>query len=224
MGHPDLLLAALVAVSAPSDTLEQRLKPCAVCHGEQGEGLTKSEFYPRLAGKPAGYLFNQLVAFREGRRRNPVMNYLVAHLSDAYLREISDYYESLSPPYPPPARVPAQLAARGEALATRGDPARNVPACTACHGNPPYGMQPGIPGLAGLPSHYIASQMGAWRIGQRQAFEPDCMREIASRLTPEDVAAISAWLGSLPAKPEAKPVAAGRLELPMKCGSAPYGR
>ena len=153
-----LFAAALLATEAPAveDTLEQRLKACAVCHGERGEGLTKSEYYPRLAGKPAGYLFNQLVAFRELKRRNPIMNYLVAHLSDDYLREIGEYYERLDPPYPPPARAPAQVAARGRALATKGDSARDLPACTACHGNPPHGMQPAIPGLVGLTSQYIA--------------------------------------------------------------------
>ena len=218
-----LFAAALLATEAPAveDTLEQRLKACAVCHGERGEGLTKSEYYPRLAGKPAGYLFNQLVAFRELKRRNPIMNYLVAHLSDDYLREIGEYYERLDPPYPPPARAPAQVAARGRALATKGDSARDLPACAACHGNPPHGMQPAIPGLVGLTSQYIASQMGAWRIGQREAFEPDCMREIASRLTPEDIAAISAWLGTLPASHNSRPLPAAARPLPMKCGVAP---
>jgi cytochrome c553 len=225
MARRSALLAVLVALSPlclqAADTLEQRLKACAVCHGERGEGLTKAEFYPRLAGKPAGYLFNQLVAFRDGKRRNPIMNYLVAYLSDDYLREISAYYARSKPPYPPPIPAPAQLASRGQSLATKGDPSRNIPACTSCHGNPPYGMQPGIPGLAGLSNHYIASQMGAWRIGQRQAFEPDCMHEIAAALTPEDSAAVSAWLGSLRVPPNAEPLAAGSLDMPMECGTAP---
>lgn len=203
------------------DTLEQRLKACAVCHGERGEGLTRAEYYPRLAGKPAGYLFNQLVAFRDGRRRVPVMSYLVGHLADDYLREISAYYERLTPPYPPPAPAPAALIARGRALATQGDPQRDLPACTACHGKSLTGMQPAIPGLVGLSGQYIASQMGAWRIGQRRASEPDCMREIASAITPQDVAAISAWLGSLRASVEAVPLPAGSLRLPMACGSVP---
>jgi cytochrome c553 len=218
------LVAALApgAVAAPiADTLAERLKACALCHGESGEGLTKAEYYPRLAGKPAGYLFNQLVAFRELKRRNPIMNYLVAPLSDEYLREISEHYERAAPPYPPPAPASAQLAARGRTLATKGDPARKLPACVACHGNPPTGVQPAIPGLVGLSSHYIASQMGAWKIGQRQAFEPDCMGEIAARLTPDDIASVSAWLGSLPASTQARPGAAGVVKLPMKCGSAP---
>jgi cytochrome c553 len=206
------------AAGAVADTLEQRLKACAACHGERGEGLTRAEFYPRLAGKPAGYLYNQLVSFRELRRRNPIMNYLVAHLSDEYLREIAEHYERLATPYPPASPAPPQLAARGRALATKGDPSRKLPPCTACHGNPPVGMQPAIPGLVGLSSHYIASQMGAWRIGQRGAYEPDCMREIAALLTPDDIAAVSAWLASLPASTQARPLNEGALKLPMECG------
>ena len=48
------------------DTMEARLLACAACHGEQGQG-TDNDYFPRLAGKPAGYLMNQLVAFRDGR-------------------------------------------------------------------------------------------------------------------------------------------------------------
>lgn len=225
-----LLVAPYAAGSAAADpkptadTLEQRLKACAVCHGEQGEGLTKAEFYPRLAGKPSGYLFNQLVAFRDRKRRNPIMNYLVAPLSDEYFREMAGHYERLRPPYPRPSPASGPLAARGRTLATKGDPARKLPACTSCHGDPPTGMQPAIPGLVGLSSHYIASQMGAWRIAQRKAFEPDCMREIASLLMPEDITAISAWLASLPIPANARPHDASSRDLPMKCGSAPGAR
>src|SRR5690606_29916899 len=102
---------------------------------------------------------------------------------------IADYYERLKPPYPPPAPAPADLLARGRTLATKGDASRELPPCSACHGRPLAGMQPAIPGLVGLSAHYIASQMGASRIGQREAYEPDCMAEIAGRLTAEDVAA-----------------------------------
>ena len=135
-----LLVAFLLAAEAGAadDTLEQRLKACAVCHGERGEGLTKSEYYPRLAGKPAGYLFNQLVAFRELKRRSPIMNYLVAQLSDAYLREISEHYARLNPAYPPPTprRAPradrrSRRRATVRAICRRAPPATAI-RCTAC--------------------------------------------------------------------------------------------
>ena len=74
------------------NTLEQRLAACAICHGKQGEGARKNEYYPRLAGKPTEYLYNQLIAFREKRRSSsPVMTYMVGALSDNYLHEIAAY-------------------------------------------------------------------------------------------------------------------------------------
>jgi len=214
-----LALAMQVQAQPARDSIAERVKACAACHGKQGEGLTKAEYYPRLAGKPAGYLFNQLVAFRDARRGSPIMNYLVAHLGDDYLLEIARYYEALKPAYPPPVPAPQDVLARGRELATRGDPARKLPACVSCHGERLSGVQPAIPGLVGLSGHYVASQMGAWRIGLRRAAEPDCMREIASALSVEDTAAISAFLATLPASPEQGAAPAGSTQLPMKCGS-----
>lgn len=49
------------------DTMAARVLACASCHGAEGEG-TSDEYFPRLAGKPAGYLYNQLVAFKDARR------------------------------------------------------------------------------------------------------------------------------------------------------------
>lgn len=215
-----VLLAAAAAAQAVEDTMEQRLRACAACHGKQGEGVKANEYYPRIAGKPAGYLYNQLVHFRDRRRQSPAMNYIVAHLSDDYLREIAEYYAKLAPLYPRSEQPPApEVLARGEALMLRGDSLRKIPACTGCHGRGLGGMEPAIPGLVGLEAAYIAAQMGAWRNGLRRAQEPDCMATIAKALVPGDIAAIAAWLASRPAA-DAKPLASGSLKLPMECGGA----
>jgi cytochrome c553 len=201
------------------DTLEQRVLACAICHGKQGEGIQKNEYYPRLAGKPAGYLYNQLVNFRERRRDVPIMTYMVAFLSDPYLREMAEYYANLHPPFPAPAAATSKaLLARGEALVTKGDPSRNIPACTACHGQALTGMEPAIPGIVGLYRDYVAGQMGSWKVGRRKSEAPDCMAEIASRLTPEDIAAVNAWLAAQRVAPDARPAPAGSLKLPLECG------
>ena len=202
------------------DTLEQRVAACAACHGKSGEGLKANEYYPRIAGKPAGYLYNQLVNFRERRRHSPVMNHMVAYLSDDYLREIAAYYAKLAPTYPPAVpSPPSPVVARGESLMTRGDPARKIPACIECHGNALTGMEPAIPALIGLDTQYIAAQMGAWRNKARKARSPDCMANIASLLVPGDISAIAAWLAvQAPAAQAAPPLPAGSLKLPMECG------
>ena len=202
------------------DTMAQRVLACTPCHGKEGRA-TPDGYFPRIAGKPAGYLYEQLVNFREGRRRNEQMSVLVAHLSDDYLREIAAHFAALDLPYPPPQRsdMPAAVLGRGEALVRRGDAGRDIPACAACHGEGLTGLAPGVPGLLGLPRDYLNAQLGAWRSGRRQALAPDCMAEIAHRLAPEDVSAVAAWLASQPLPADAKPANALPADPPLRCGS-----
>lgn len=54
------------------DTLAQRVLACAACHGKE-ERATIAGYFPRIAGKPAGYLYNQLINFLEGRRQYPLI-------------------------------------------------------------------------------------------------------------------------------------------------------
>ena len=202
------------------DTMEARLLACAACHGKQGQG-TENGYFPRLAGKPAGYLMNQLVAFRDGRRRYPPMNYLLEYIPDAYLQKMADYFAALRPPpLPPPvADVSQAVLEQGRNIVTGGDPQHGVPACQRCHGPTLTGMEPGIPGLAGLHATYISAQLGAWRYGTRTAKAPDCMQLVAASLTELDVTAVAAWLASQPIPPDPSPVPKGTLPMPLKCGS-----
>lgn len=213
-----LYQATALAAELPN-SMGQRLQACATCHGKEGRA-TNSGYFPRIAGKPAGYLYNQLINFREGRRQNATMAYLLDHMSDQYLNEIANHFASLDLPYPPAqtTNAPPATLARGEQLVRHGDPSRGVPACAGCHGAAMMGVAPAMPGLLGLPHDYLLGQLGAWRTGMRRAAAPDCMGEITRRLSPQDVVAVATWLssqpvshslpaGSLPAKPS------------MECGS-----
>ena len=102
---------------SPPDTIAARAQGCATCHGNQGQG-THDNFFPRIAGKPEGYLFNQLQNFRDGRRSYPPMSYLLAYLHDDYLREIAHFFAQQKIPFDAPEKstLPAaQLAHRGGA-------------------------------------------------------------------------------------------------------------
>ena len=222
-----MLCPAAVVPAQPTerapDTIEARLLACAACHGRQGEG-TKNDYFPRLAGKPAGYLMNQLVAFRDGRRRYPPMNYLLEYLPDSYLQKMADYFEALRPPPVPRAvaDVSSAVLARGRSLVSEGDQAHGVPACAGCHGPKLTGMEPAIPGLVGLHASYISAQLGAFRYGTRTAPAPDCMQLVAASLTESDVTAVAAWLATLPIPADPSPVAKGTLPMPFACGSEPH--
>ncbi|SAL59977.1 cytochrome c4 [Caballeronia peredens] len=214
--------AADAPLERAPDTMQARVMGCAACHGAQGQG-TDNDYFPRLAGKPAGYLYNQLLAFRDGRRKYPPMNYLLAYLPDAYLKQIAEYFASERPPFPPasPVTVDAKTLELGKTLVTKGDASRKIPACVSCHGSAMTGMEPAIPGLLGLHSDYISAQLGAWRYGTRTTVAPDCMGRISKLLSERDITAIAAYLASLPAPADPVPVAAGSLKLPLACGSVP---
>jgi cytochrome c553 len=218
-----LAISALVPAAqaqAVPDTMARRTMACTGCHGDQGRA-TSDGYFPRIAGKPAGYLYNQLVNFREGRRTYPMMVYMVANLSDDYLREMAEYFSGLHPPYPPPQplQAPAATLERGRQLALEGDKGRNVPACIACHGDALTGVAPAVPGLIGLPRDYLSGQFGAWKNGTRHAARPDCMAELAGRLSVEDISAVSTWLSLQPAPADALPRPASARALPLECGS-----
>lgn len=211
----------VLAQTSPPDTIAQRVIACTACHGKEGRAASDG-YYPRIAGKPAGYLYNQLMNFREGRRNYPLMVYMVDHLSEDYLHEIAMYFSNLHPPYPPQQVINASQAdmALGSKIVRLGDPARNVPACVTCHGKTLTGVAPSIPGLAGLPFDYMSAQLGAWKIGTRRAAEPDCMAVISSRLTGEEIGAALTWLAAQPIPTETAPATATE-KLPLSCGSFP---
>ena len=220
--------AAGPAAAAPApfeDSIAQRAIACTACHGPQGRAAADG-YYPRLAGKPAGYLYNQLLNFRDGRRHYGLMTQLIEPLSDAYLMEIATYFSQLEVPYPAPlpAAASPEVLRHGRQLVLEGDAARQLPACVQCHGQAMTGVAPGIPGLLGLPRDYLNAQLGAWKAGQRRAHAPDCMKEVVSRLTLEDINAVASWAAAQPLPASTKPAtslpAARPGAITITCGSA----
>src|SRR5215213_3220510 len=111
--HGLLLLGAQAAFAAApvfEDTMAQRTLACTACHGKEGKAAPDG-YYPRIAGKPAGYLYNQLLNFRDGRRHYGLMARLLDPLSDAYLLEIAQYFSALDLPYAQPRAAAADAAA-----------------------------------------------------------------------------------------------------------------
>ena len=224
---PPLILALAVssgARAAPKveDTMAQRVLACTGCHGPEGRAASDG-YYPRIAGKPAGYLYNQLVSFRDGRRQYTLMANLLAPLTDDYLRDIAAHFAALELPYPPPAPATAgvDVLARGETLVAKGDAGLGVPACIQCHGAALMGVAPSMPALIGMPRDYLNAQLGAWRTGGRHAASPDCMADVAKKLAPSDITAISQWLGAQAVPAGAKPATALPAPLPLPCGGVP---
>jgi cytochrome c553 len=67
---------------------------CAGCHGPAGAGIPGQ--FPRLSGQWADYAEAQLVAFRQGtRKNNAMMANVAARLSDTEIKAVSDYISGL---------------------------------------------------------------------------------------------------------------------------------
>jgi cytochrome c553 len=214
------------ALAAPfEDTMAQRTLACTGCHGAQGRAATDG-YYPRLAGKPAGYLYNQLLNFRKGRRHYGLMTQLLAPLSDAYLMDIAQYFSHLDVPYPAPApsKQDDSTLAHGKQLVLTGDASRQVPSCIHCHGAAMTGVAPNVPGLLGLPHDYLNAQLGAWKAGKRRAHAPDCMQSVVARLSNDDINAISSYLAAQALPANTKPVSSVTLmatgQTAVNCGNA----
>jgi cytochrome c553 len=66
---------------------------CAACHG--ADGVSVSDRIPHLAGQRAGYLADQLEAFRDGSRKSDIMNVIAPQLSEADIANVAAYFSSL---------------------------------------------------------------------------------------------------------------------------------
>ena len=66
-------------VTVSQQELQAKIAYCKTCHGLSGQGFRGAFPMPRLAGQQPEYLENQLRAFNERRRTNPIM-FNVAHV------------------------------------------------------------------------------------------------------------------------------------------------
>lgn len=166
---------------------------CAACHG--ADGNSPLPVNPNLAGQHPEYLYKQLRNFKSGERANPIMAGMVAALSEKDMRDLSAYYASQRP-----ARLFAadkDLAAEGQRLYRGGVSAKGVAACAGCHSPNGAGMPAQYPRIAGQHAQYSDAQLRAFRAEQRSNDENMMMRNIASRLSDREIAALSEYLAGL---------------------------
>lgn len=175
--------------------LRAKLEYCKTCHGLSGQGYRGYFPMPRLAGQQPKYIENQLRAFMERRRVNPVM-FNVAHvLSPSMLAALSAHFKDLNPE--PIGGAPKDHLALGKTIYEQGLPETNVPACSACHGPEAKGHEE-IPRLAGQLFPYTLKALTYWSKERGLARAKDntsaIMVPTTHNLTPAQVAAIAAYL------------------------------
>lgn len=77
--------------------IQTGVSACMACHGPAGEGNEAAKF-PKLAGQHATYIENQLIAFREGKRKNSpngMMESISHRMTSDEMKAVSSYIEGL---------------------------------------------------------------------------------------------------------------------------------
>lgn len=195
-----LLLAAgpIQAESLVDGSVEDgkaRAATCGACHGT--EGNSQNPMWPNLAGQSAPYIQAQLIAFRDGKRSDPLMSPQSLGLSDEDIANLAVYFESL--PTAAQAIANEDLLDRGEALYRGGNVENQTTACLACHGPSGNGNPAArYPSLRGQHAVYTAKQLNDYKSGARDTDGTTrVMRDIAARLNSEDIAALSSYVQGL---------------------------
>ncbi len=213
MHSRSLLLATILVVltnpaaraedkAAASTVSPQALKAktdyCKTCHGIDGQGFRGSFPMPRLAGQQPEYIANQLQAFIDRRRTNPVMNNVAHALDPAMVKALAGYFQNLNPK--PLGGGSKALVPEGKKIYEEGVPSANIPPCASCHGPEAKGAD-AFPRLAGQLPDYILRKLSNWdkERGQKKD-EPDnsaIMEPIAHGLTEAQIKAVAAYVSQL---------------------------
>jgi cytochrome c553 len=170
---------------------------CSGCHGENGNVDVPD--VPNLGGQDPLYLFKQLQDYKAELRASPIMGEAAKALSEKDMADLAAFYASQKPART--AAVPPPSDAAADRLVSRGDGARLIVACEACHG--PGGA--GNPGFYGMPSlrsqkfDDLSLELTNFRSGDRANDVYRVMRDACKSLTDAEIAALAAhYSGTAP--------------------------
>ncbi|WP_111976774.1 c-type cytochrome [Algibacillus agarilyticus] len=196
-----LLVGLTTHVNAATGNAEagkQKSVTCGACHGADGNSMIPAN--PKLAGQSEAYLVKQLTEFKSAAmggegRKSAMMGAMSMSLSEQDILDLAAYFSSQETK---PGATPENVIAKGKKLYTGGDAERGVTACTACHGPRGDGMSlAGFPKISFQHADYLAAQLKAFRDGSRDNDLNGMMRDIAKKLSDDDIDTLSQYLGGL---------------------------
>lgn len=185
--------AAVVVKGDPRQAEATVNQVCAACHAVDGNSA--SPVNPKLAGLNYEYINKQLVNFKSGERKSPVMSGIVANLTPQDMQNLAAYY-SAQQPKDAKARDQA-LALLGQKVYRGGVQGSGVPACASCHGAQGKGIPAQFPRLAGQHTDYIYAELNKFRTGERANDGAKMMRTIAAKMTDADMRAVATYIQGL---------------------------
>ncbi|MBJ88796.1 MAG: cytochrome c4 [Woeseia sp.] len=168
---------------------------CSACHGPDGNSI--NPVWPSIAGQHAKYMVEQLKAFKSGARNEPLMLGQVMLLNESDMANLSVYYSGMQPTEKTVANP--ETIEHGQRIYRGGNRETGASACIACHGPTGIGNPAAsVPSISGQYAVYLAAQLRAYATGARQSDGPTrVMRDIASRLSEDDILAVSSYMQGL---------------------------
>jgi cytochrome c553 len=195
-----VVAALVVASAATAQDKAQSIatQVCAACHAPDGNSVAPAN--PKIAGQIAEYLQKQLRDFKaqDGKkplRESPVMNGMVANLSEEDMTGLASFYAGQS--QKPAAAADKDLATLGQKLWRGGDTLHGIPACAGCHGPAGGGIPAQFPRLSGQFAEYIAAQLTAFREGKRSNDQNGVMRGVAAHMNDGQIRAVAEYAAGL---------------------------
>ncbi len=195
-GANALMLGALFYGSAIADEVPAVpavvTQVCAACHGIDGNSTIPT--IPKLAGSNPDYLLRELRDFSAGKRKSDVMGAIAPTIDAADLKAAAAYFgkqKSTSEPV-----LDAALAQVGKKIFLQGDEPRGLPACAGCHEEDASGSKR-FPHLAGQHREYLTDQMQKFRNDVHMYPGATYMREVAKRMTEDEIKAVVEFLAAL---------------------------
>ena len=174
---------------------KEKSQVCQGCHGQDGNSYGPE--WPNLAGQHPSYLIKQILNFQDGVRTNETMNGMVIGLSKQDIEDIAAYFSSQSLQALTP-ETEVEIIKTGRKIYKGGNLYSGVPACAGCHGPNAAGNSPAaFPHLAGQKTTYVVKTLKDFKAGARANDVNEIMRNIATRLTDNEINAVAAYLSTV---------------------------
>ena len=175
---------------------EAKATACVACHGPAGNSAAPT--FPKLAGQSSKYIYEQLVAFKSGKRNNPIMMPQAAMQSDADMRNLAAYFSAQKPA---PGVASKDSVAVAEKIYRAGVPTKGIPACSACHGPSGAGnAASGFPRIGGQHSTYTSGSLQRLRSTYAESLPEGnvkMMASIATKLSDQEIEALASYINGL---------------------------
>ncbi|MCP1728146.1 cytochrome c553 [Natronospira proteinivora] len=180
-------------VDGDAEAGEANSTACAACHGPDGNSSNPE--WPKLAGQHAKYTYEQLKAYKSGERDDAVMMGQVQNLDDQDMKDLAVFYAQQVPQV---GSADEELGEAGKKIYRGGNLETGVTACIACHGPRGEGVpMANYPMLSGQHAQYTIEQLEAYRDGERSTDRAGMMRDIAARMSDEEIEAVAEYIQGL---------------------------